>query len=540
MMQQNAKEALKSLLYSRRKLLKPSQRRRPARSTRWLYPWSTEKHYGALIRAYMRPVKEFVHEYLKAHQEMILHGDSAAIIRNDATTGLTFNRMIDSLNGWLVENVPEPGSKKMITIHLGLGNIAESAFDFNDKQYEKSMKAELGVEFPVYENWWPDAKSAWVNRNYAQIQSNIKSYIGQIEASTEQAVTNGWSIGQLSKKIMSYDDQLSHSKANFIARDQIGKLNGDISHRRMEAAGFSMYIWDTSNDERVRPSHQPLEGQLCRWDDGSVYSDDGGKHWKDRPADWFHGHPGEDYQCRCTPMVYFDELIGEVDEQIDLLAQNEYNLGNNVEEGARVMPLPKAKTSNELLKEQQAAKEKTQFKQNKTKTLEMAEKLYPEETWIKTAELQNANRWTKKLVIPKNVILATSRIPVGKTQAEILEKELNQAKILIENGNFVALTPEHPPYGKRIIDAIVNGTQFEFRNIVGKSRQIEQDFSDAKTKGKDVNVFLNIVPDISKQETRRLIKQVLKRHPDYTGKIVVSFQDKTGYKIYYWETESFR
>ena len=66
---------------------------------------------------------------------------------------------------------------------------------------------------------------------------------------------------------------------------------------------------------------------------------------------------------------------------------------------------------------------------------------------------------------------------------------------------------------------------------------MEQEFSDAKTKDKAANVFLNIDSDISRDEVRRRIVMVLDRHPDYTGEIVVSFRGKN---TYFWDTSIFR
>jgi hypothetical protein len=165
-------------------------------------------------------------------------------------------------------------------------------------------------------------------------------------------------------------------------------------------------------------------------------------------------------------------------------------------------------------------------------------KVYPDEKFLsQTAQLQAANKWTKKLTLPKNVWLAESRIPRVKEQSNILKKELIQAEILSLLGNFVYLTPERGEYKKRVTDAVVNGIPYEFRNITGKSRQVEQDFSDAKAKDKNAHVFLNIESNISKQEVRRRIRLVLERHLDYTGKLIVSFQ---GEKTYFWDSGSFR
>lgn len=74
-----------------------------------------------------------------------------------------------------------------------------------------------------------------------------------------------------------------------------------------------MYVWDTSGDERVRESHAVMEGLLCRWDDATVCSYDGGRTWVPRPAGAVLMHPGMDYQCRCCADAWFNELLDEVD-----------------------------------------------------------------------------------------------------------------------------------------------------------------------------------------------------------------------------------
>lgn len=87
----------------------------------------------------------------------------------------------------------------------------------------------------------------------------------------------------------------------------------------MQDAGLSMYVWDTSGDERVRESHTVMEGLLCRWDDATVCSYDGGRTWVPRPAGAVLMHPGMDYQCRCCADAYFNELLDEADGNVELL-----------------------------------------------------------------------------------------------------------------------------------------------------------------------------------------------------------------------------
>ncbi|MDR1301109.1 MAG: hypothetical protein LBK43_01385 [Treponema sp.] len=325
------REALKQALYIHRKELGRAGRNRKHRPQSWLYPWATEKHYAAAIRAWLRPMMDYVHTYLKNNEEAILRGDSAALVRQDAIPGGSYRRLVKSLNGWFTTYLPEineNGTRDAPpVVFMGLGNIAENLNDFNDAQWQKAAKAELGVEFPMYEEWWEPTKQTWQEENYRLIRKLSDDYIGQINQKTEQAVISGWSVSQLAAEIRKIDGSIKQGRANLIARDQIGKLNEMATQARMEQAGLTMYIWSTAQDERVRgyegghypnarPSHHLMEGLLCRWSDPAVCSDDKGKTWKPRPSDAVLLHPGRDIQCRCAALSYWEELVGEVDSVI--------------------------------------------------------------------------------------------------------------------------------------------------------------------------------------------------------------------------------
>ena len=82
------------------------------------------------------------------------------------------------------------------------------------------------------------------------------------------------------------------------------------NRQQMESQGLKLYMWSTCADERVRASHALMEGKLCKWADSTVYSTNGGKTWKPRPAGAVLLHPGEDEGCRCTALSYEKELLG--------------------------------------------------------------------------------------------------------------------------------------------------------------------------------------------------------------------------------------
>ena len=163
---------------------------------------------------------------------------------------------------------------------------------------------------------------------------------------------------------------------------------------------------------------------------------------------------------------------------------------------------------------------------------------YPGENFISdTAQLKSKNKYSKGLIIPENVRVAESRIPINSEQRRTLRKELRQAGILAGQGNSVFLTPEPGRYKERVTDAVINGIPYELRNVTGTVKKIEKRFGDAKEKGNAVNVFLTLENDASINEARRRIGLVLGRHPEYTGKIIVSTNKG---KVYFWDTGSFR
>lgn len=512
--------ALVTLIKSNRQKMGRAQRQRGVNPQRWLYPYATEARYAATIRAWLRPMKDYVHTYLKENQEAILRGDSTDFIadsisvsRLDAVPGHSFKTMINSLNGWLGQYVPDDDEGKSGSpLYMGLGNIADSVFDFNEGQFEKGAKTVLGVEFPVGEDWWPDAKGLWSGQNYDLIKSDMKKYIYEINALTEKAVTSGLTVKELSKQIRALDDKITKSRANFIARDQMGKLNGQITQRRMESVGLTMYVWETSGDERVRPSHEMMDEGLCRWDDSTVYSQDGGKTWINRPSGAVILHPGMDYQCRCTATAYWQELVGEADEQIDLLAESVNNIPNTGVEGLLVMKQPSAETKNETLKSQAEARERRRREENARKTDKAAKKIFPHEKWVGARPaLFNAIATEGLDKNLEGIKLAGSKFPMGKNEETILLKELIQAVTLRDKGATVYLLPKLKDATGRNIpgpDAIVNGKIYEFKTITGGIGKVEKHFRDSRKQGE--NVYIRVAdPKITSKDVIRKLSGVV-------------------------------
>jgi SPP1 gp7 family putative phage head morphogenesis protein len=90
--------------------------------------------------------------------------------------------------------------------------------------------------------------------------------------------------------------------ADLIAADQCLKLNADVAHERMARAGITEFVWTTAGDERVRTSHDDLDGETFSFDDPPVTNEDGDTNL-----------PGGDFQCRCVSYPIVPELDDEAD-----------------------------------------------------------------------------------------------------------------------------------------------------------------------------------------------------------------------------------
>lgn len=165
---------------------------------------------------------------------------------------------------------------------------------FNAKTFQRQFKAVFGIQIPLVEPYLESTVNSFVKQNVSLIQSIPDTYFDRVENTVLREVQAGTLTDEIADDIQEAYG-VSESKATLIARDQTGKLNGNLNQMRQTEVGVTRYEWSTSKDERVRPSHEEKEG--------NIYD------WSDPPADT--GHPGEDFQCRCSAIPVFDEEIEE-------------------------------------------------------------------------------------------------------------------------------------------------------------------------------------------------------------------------------------
>ena len=170
-----------------------------------------------------------------------------------------------------------------------LAKIFQQTNRFNIKEFNKAYKTVLGIRPYTPER---TIEKAFINENVALIKSIPKQLLDDVEDVMLDALEKGTRNEIVASKLMERTG-VARSRARLIARDQIGKIQGQLNAKRQQKAGVNKFEWSTSNDERVRPEHRRLNGQIFEYPNG---------HPKE-------GIPGQPIQCRCSaiPVLEYDE-----------------------------------------------------------------------------------------------------------------------------------------------------------------------------------------------------------------------------------------
>ena len=123
----------------------------------------------------------------------------------------------------------------------------------------------------------------FLHKNAQLIKSLPDEELERVAGILERGLQQGVRFTDISKSIQK-SFAITRRRATLIARDQTTKLNSSLTRLRQEEVGIEEYIWQTSGDERVRPTHRVNDGKKFKWDTPPKVT----------------GHPGNDVNCRCV------------------------------------------------------------------------------------------------------------------------------------------------------------------------------------------------------------------------------------------------
>lgn len=249
---------------------------------------------GGLVRGIDEEILKLIDPYLPQLAELapLPRTDS---IRTDAVSVQLIDRIVEDMRVLIAERMAP-------TDQLSLEFGAETA-RHNRTEMNRQFQALIGIDLPGNDPHLADQLALFRSGNVKLITRMTDDMRARISGTLTSAARQGLRVEEIRKQIQETAG-VSTSRAELIARDQVLKLNGELTQLRQRQAGITKYEWSTSRDERVRGTpggkwpvpangggdHFHLEGGVFSWTDPPVVDTRTGRK----------AHPGEDFQCRCV------------------------------------------------------------------------------------------------------------------------------------------------------------------------------------------------------------------------------------------------
>ena len=268
-------------------------------------PVSPEREYvrvvNGFMRLYKRELEKMLPELKKEYAKQRRAERAAGTRQDSADDFMQFLTDAFARFGAFVLMIAE-----MFDLRKKIEAIGNLTVLYSTRQWKEVVFKSLGID--IREDYYTgeffrEVLDLWTSENVDLIVTIPRSSLGNMK----DIVYKGWETGLNTRDIAKLIEKEYHTEkwhAQFIARDQMAKLNAKITKKEQEDAGVSEYIWDSSEDERVRPDHREKNGHRFRWDDPPMiynYTRSGGIRPSGRKC-----HPGEDFQCRCVALPVFD------------------------------------------------------------------------------------------------------------------------------------------------------------------------------------------------------------------------------------------
>ncbi|PWU04918.1 MAG: hypothetical protein C5B43_03960 [Verrucomicrobia bacterium] len=265
----------------KQKGIKPKAKTPP----KWLFPTNQEKQYDKILYSLTSELKKLIKEILVPEIPSMI--DEV----NNKTPNDRNDDYLDRLRGLIIyignaiQNKVTESIEKSKVIGIEIAR-------FNKKQSEKVNYSIFGFDIFVDEPWLSDQLKLFSVQNSSLIKSLPEQELERVASTVERGLQQGMRFTDVSKEIQK-SFGITHRRAKLIARDQTTKLNASLTKLRQEEVGVEEYIWQTSGDERVRPTHKANDGKKFRWDEPPAKT----------------GHPGHDVNCRCVARPVLDKLL---------------------------------------------------------------------------------------------------------------------------------------------------------------------------------------------------------------------------------------
>lgn len=246
----------------------------------WQYPMAVERGYKQWLKKYIKSITQSIKDNIVPIQSFI-----TSHYRQDA------DESYDTQLAIAISTAIQAGMAQE-QIETALMNVYSETDIYNRGQIETVYKS-LG-QTPIVGLDDSTIKNQFLQQNRMLIESIRTDIKTKLIYEINNQVTNGYDEGDIIAVINKAKEQ-AYKRADKIAHNEIGNLDGRMCKSRQLANGITHYQWRTVRDERVRPWHAEREGKIFAWD---------------KPP--FDGHPREAPFCRCepAPCIPWNNLIG--------------------------------------------------------------------------------------------------------------------------------------------------------------------------------------------------------------------------------------
>ena len=246
----------------------------------WQYPMAVERGYKQWLKKYINSIANSIKDNLSPIQSFIM-----SHYRQDDDTGY------DEQLAIAISTAIQAGMTQD-QIENALMNVYNETDAYNRGQIETVYKS-LG-QVPIAGIDETTVKSQFLQQNRMLVESISTDIKTKLIYEVNNQVNNGYDEAEIIAVVNKAKEQ-AYKRADKIAHNEIGNLDGRMCKQRQLANGITHYQWRTVRDERVRPWHEEREGKIFAWD---------------KPP--FDGHPREAPFCRCepSPCIPWNNLIG--------------------------------------------------------------------------------------------------------------------------------------------------------------------------------------------------------------------------------------
>ena len=166
---------------------------------------------------------------------------------------------------------------------------------YHKRRLIQTFRAALGVDIrPVLaDSAIEPLMTAWRRENVSLIRTIPERFHESLHRRVGETFAQRPFDQQALSKVLNREFKVTGSNLRRLTRDQTSKAVGQLTQARHQQLGIQEYTWRTAQDERVRPTHQVLDGTPQRWNSPPSV-----------------GHPGQDIQCRCVPIPLIPEALG--------------------------------------------------------------------------------------------------------------------------------------------------------------------------------------------------------------------------------------